>query len=126
MKLFPTPNLEPGESIRESWVANRTQSQSRAVGGRLYLTTHKLAFVPHVFDAALAGQSCSIPLTHITSVGLQPGEFSFAHLFDGGLRTRLRVETDSGSNELFVVQRPDALQRTISDVLTSTPNSRNA
>lgn len=126
MKVFPQPELEPGESIRDSWAANRTQSKCRAVGGCLYLTTHKLAFVPHVLDAALAGQSCSIPLSRIASVGLQPGKFSFAHLFDGGLRTRLRVETDSGSSELFVVQRPDALQRTISDAVTPTPNDLNA
>ena len=126
MELIPKPELESGESIRESWLANRTQSQCRAVGGRLHLTTHKLAFIPHVFDAALAGQSWSVPLTRIARVGLQPGEFSFAHLFDGGLRTRLRVETDSGSHELFVVHRPDDLRRTISDVLTSTPNGRRS
>ena len=126
MKLFPPPELQTGESILDSWPANRTQSRNRAVGGCLFLTTQRLAFVPNLMDAAFAGRDASMPLHRIMSVGLQPREFSFRHLFDGGLRTRLRVETDSGAHELFVVQEPAELQRKISDVVASIPKDRTA
>jgi hypothetical protein len=118
--------LESGETIRQSWLANRAQSEYRAVGGRLYLTNLRLAFEPHVVEVALGGKGHSLLLTSIASVGLQPGEFGLAHLFDGGLRTRLRVDMKSGAPEYFVVENVEEIQRLLSEAVASSATDRNA
>jgi len=51
--VFPEPNLGPGESVNYSWLANRTQNNWRAVGGKLFLTTTRLIFKPNQLDDKL-------------------------------------------------------------------------
>jgi len=80
--------------------ANRTQSVLRAVGGKLVLEDDRLEFHPHGFDRALSGKGWSAPLASIRLVGSEPRGLN---PFNGALRERLRVETDDGSVELFVV-----------------------
>jgi hypothetical protein len=120
MKLFPEPTLDPGESIRTSWGANRGD-----VGGRLYLTNRRLTFEPHVVDAAFGCKRSSIPLSRITGVGLQPGVLSVAHLLDGGLFTRLRIEASHDYDESFFVQRVADVQQVVAQAVQSSETDRN-
>ncbi len=121
MKLFPEPTLELGESIRNSWGANRGQ-----VGGRLYLTNRRLAFEPHVVDAAFDCTHCSIPLSCITGAGLQPGVVSVAQILNGGLFTRLRIETSHYGRELFFVQNVADVQKVVAQAVQASVADRNA
>lgn len=97
----PKHPLLPGEVVRDSWPANHTQHTQRAVGGRLFLTTHRLLFEPHAFDAATGGLPWAAPLAHVAHVGVTKVDLS--HLFGGGLRKRLKVAFRDGSHTLFVV-----------------------
>jgi len=96
----PRLPLAAGEMLVESLRANRTQG-GRAVGGHLYLTSHRLIFEPHGFDAATGGQAVAVPLAVITAADVSPRGWS---PFDGSLRRRLRVMTDRGP-EYFVVRK---------------------
>jgi hypothetical protein len=87
--------------------ANRTQSALRAVGGQLVLEGDRLEFRPHGVDRALFGREWSTPLSQIRSVGSEPRGLN---PFSGALRTRLRVEMDDGSVEMFVVSRLEEVQ----------------
>jgi hypothetical protein len=82
--------------------ANRTQSAFRAVGGHVVLEGDRLEFRPHGFDRALAGKEWSVPLTAIRSVGAEPRGLN---PFSGAIRERLRIETEDGGVELFVVNK---------------------
>ena len=121
MKLFPEPTLDPDESICNSWGANRGH-----VGGRLYLTNRRLAFEPHVVDAAFGCTGCSILLSRITGVSLQPGVVSVAHILDGGFFTRLRIETSHDCRESFFVQSVADVQKVIAQAVQSSVTDRNA
>lgn len=96
------PGLGPSETVRWQKLANRTQG-SRAVGGRLYLTESRLLFVPTHLDSITGGKRWELPLAQLRSVGRQDAD---GGLFSGGLRTRLRLDTDAGT-ELFVVNDID-------------------
>lgn len=90
---------------------NRTQNRRRAVGGKLFVTTQRLCFLPHSFDAELKGEATEIPLDEIDRVTTDPPFDDVVDrlrrpldtLFGGGLRTRLRIATTDGETELFVV-----------------------
>jgi hypothetical protein len=85
------------------WSIRANQSQgARAVGGRLALTTHRLVFEPHAFDAATGGRTWAVPLAAIAEAGEEPRTW---HPFDGGMRRRLRVTPRDGQKALFVVPR---------------------
>jgi len=77
----------------------------------LYLTTARLLFEPNRVDAATGGSRWSVPLSAIVSVDVAPRDGS---LFNGGLRSRLRIGLADGSVELFVVNRLDEVIRVIS------------
>jgi hypothetical protein len=85
--------------------ANRTQSGLRAVGGKLTLAAGRLEFRPHGFDSSLGGQTWGADLADIHAVDKEARSWN---PFDGGMRTRLRVETADGS-ELFLVNRLDSV-----------------
>lgn len=127
--LFGQPStddleLEDGEDLRAVVPANRTQNRRRAVGGTLFLTTGRLVFLPHDFDAALSGDGREVALEAVGDVGVEPPVRSvrgflaapLATLFGGGLTDRLRVEVDDGGVELFVCGDPAALADRIEDV----------
>ena len=103
MRTPTTLPLEPGEQVRETWLANHTQHAQRATGGRLYLTDRRLVFEPHAVDRALDGKVWSVPLRIVT--GVDRSERDLSHFFGGGLRRRLRVRLDDGSEWFFVVNR---------------------
>ncbi|MBW0275787.1 hypothetical protein ATM97_30745 [Nocardia sp. MH4] len=96
------PELGAAEKVIWQQLANRTQG-GRAVGGRLSLTDTRLLFVPNHLDALTGGKRWEIPLSRVRAIGRQSPD---GGLFSGGLRTRLRIETDTGT-ELFVIGKLD-------------------
>jgi len=104
-----------GEVVVSRRWANRTQSRFRAAGGRLYLTSHRVLFRPHVVDAALAGEYWHAPLTSIAEVGKQKPTLRGS--MSGGLRTRLRITVHDGTTELFVVNKLDRVLREIQSAI---------
>ena len=91
-------------SDKKAWpmMANRTQGL-RAVGGTLDVVEGELRFTPNALDALTGGKALAVPLTRVTAVGSEPGRVALGELFSGGLRTRLAIELDDGTRELFVV-----------------------
>ena len=98
------PALEQVETVLWKRAANRTQSDRRAVGGRLFLTTSRLLFEPNRLDAVTGGENWSAPLASIRSVGIEPRD---GNRLSGGLRARLRLDLADGDTELFVVNHVD-------------------
>lgn len=96
------PTLGASEKVVWQQLANHTQGK-RAVGGRLTLTGSRLIFVPNRLDTATGGKHWEIPLERIRALGQEAPD---GGLFSGGLRTRLRIETDTGV-DLFVVGKVD-------------------
>ena len=113
----PSMPLEPGEQVRESWLANHTQHSQRATGGRLYLTDRRLVFEPNAVDRALAGRALAVPLTDVADVGRTPVDLR--HFFGGGIRRRLAVRLTGGSQLLFVVNGANAKIATIQDAVAA-------
>jgi hypothetical protein len=97
---------EPGEEVRWTKLANRTQG-SRSVGGKLFLTDRRIVFTPHLIDAALAGKGWAAPLDSIADVGVQEPGTGRGKALGGGARKRLRIALRDGSDELFVANKLD-------------------
>jgi hypothetical protein len=93
-------SAEPAEHIVWSHAANRRQSAGRAVGGKLFLTDHRLIFCPQLFDAATGGKQWEVRLADISGVGI---ERKGREPFSGGRRDRLQIQLTDGGVELFVV-----------------------
>lgn len=110
---------EENENVLWSCLANRTQSNKRAVGGKLFLTNKRLLFCPHLFDYVLGGQKLSINLNEIASIDNQDKGGDF---FGGGARKRLKISLKDGNIELFVVNKLDMvveeLKQHISKILS--------
>jgi hypothetical protein len=101
------------ESVVWSIKANRTQGK-RAVGGKLFITTERVLFSPHLVDAALGGKRAAIELSSLIAVERQP---KGGDRLAGGLRDRLRLVIDGAPDELFVVNQLDvAIQRLREDL----------
>jgi hypothetical protein len=62
----------------------------------------------------VAAVGLEVALARIRSVGIEPRGLN---PFSGALRKRLRVETDDGSVELFVVQNVDEVQGRLSEAV---------
>ncbi|MGS2807259.1 hypothetical protein [Nocardia sp. MW-W600-9] len=109
-----SPALGASENVVWRKLANRTQG-NRAVGGCLFLTEARLLFVPNHLDAITGGMRWEIPLTQLRSVGRENPD---GGIFSGGLRTRLRIDTDAGT-ELFVVNKVDQVIKTLDAVVSA-------
>lgn len=79
--------------------ANYTQGKL-ARGGKLAVDGTRLTFTPHTLDRALGGVMVDVALAEIVEVGVEPRS---GNVFDGGLRSRLRVVLADGQRHLFVV-----------------------
>lgn len=99
----------PGEEIRFSKAANRTQSSGRAVGGKLFVTNYRILFLPHLADSATGGQKLLLPLAQVRHIGEQPAG---GDRLGGGLRDRLMI-VHGGGTELFVVNQLPTVVDTI-------------
>jgi hypothetical protein len=120
--LLASIDASPGEQVRMSWRANRTQHSRRAVGGKLMVTTHRMVFLPHRLDAITGGQVWCAALAECQAAGVEPkgGDRYGGDRYGGGLRDRLRIDTDSGP-QLFVVNTLDQVRAAIGDAITATP-----
>ena len=99
---------KPGEKLIHSFLANRTQSSYRVVGGKLFVTTTRCIFLPHLIDYLLGGKKSHINLSELESASIEPPDGKY---FNGGLRKRLKLSHSQG-DELFVVANPtDAVQK---------------
>ncbi|MBK9034709.1 MAG: hypothetical protein IPL61_26160 [Myxococcales bacterium] len=96
---IPGAELEAGEVVSATWLANHSSANSSA-GGKLELTDRRLRFRPSRVDRALGSRVWSVPFAALTEVGRAPRTW---HPFNGGLRTRLRLATTDGAVHLFVV-----------------------
>jgi hypothetical protein len=105
-----TPELAGSETVLWSQTANRTQSERRAVGGRLFLTQGRLIFEPSRLDGAVGGNRWWAPLSTIRRVSSQQPD---GRVTAGGLRTRLRLDLADGAVELFVINRLDEVVQVI-------------
>ena len=112
---IPDEPLEEGETEIFSVLANHSLSAWRAVGGKLIATDQRLLFRPNVFDQLLGGRIWSVPIGSIVLVGRKRPT---GGLFNGGLRTRLRIDTDDGRTHLFVVV---GLRRVIQELTQLAP-----
>ncbi|WP_154663641.1 hypothetical protein [Saccharomonospora iraqiensis] len=90
-----------GEQTLARYPANRRQSANRAVGGTLWLTSHRMLFLPIAFDARLGGRRWSTTRGTIADVEIVGTKW--LEVFSGGLRKRLKVKLRDGGVEIFVV-----------------------
>jgi hypothetical protein len=111
--VFRSLHLMDSEKLLWEKFANRTQGR-RSVGGRLYLTNTRLIFQPHRLDAALNGQSWIAPLNQIQEVVVEPPD---GGRFNGGMRTRLLIRTDAGTDH-FVVNHVETAVDQIKQAVT--------
>ncbi|MGC5258063.1 hypothetical protein ACPXCG_17095 [Gordonia sp. DT218] len=91
----------PDERILLKYASNHTQSRRRAVGGRLFVTSDRIVFLPHRLDALTGGRQWAAMVEQVVRVSVEP---KGGDTFGGGLRDRLRVDTDTGC-ALFVVNK---------------------
>lgn len=85
--------------------ANYSQSEGRAVGGKIVLGDESLVFEPHKLDELTGGEEIELAYHDIREVGTK-GRFEESlkdTLHGGGLRKRLRIETNDGDEFWFVV-----------------------
>jgi hypothetical protein len=92
--------MTAGETLVDSFLANRMQG-ARAVGGRFYLTSQRLAFLPNRVDAATGGDAWETPLAGVSLADIAPRGSIRADGY-AALRRRLRITTGEGT-DLFVV-----------------------
>jgi hypothetical protein len=95
----------PEEKVLISCFANRTQSATRAVGGKLYITNLRVVFLPHLLDHFTGGDRFELRRASIESVYRRSAG---GDTFGGGLRDRLAIKHDEGV-DLFVVNTLDEL-----------------
>lgn len=112
--LIPRPELAADERIIWTKVANRVAGK-RVLGGRLFVTSSRLIFVPHRLDAAFPGSPWSIERGDVEAfrAEYQPP----IGAFNWGLRKRLIVELRAGDDEAFVVWRTENCARELSQLL---------
>ncbi len=87
------------EEVIHSFLANRTQSSNRAVGGKLFVTNQRCLFCPHLLDYFTGGETIEVELSQITEVGIKRAG---GDTLGGGLRDRLKI-VHGQKEELFVV-----------------------
>jgi hypothetical protein len=110
--LYPIIDRRENEATVFTIATNRLQG-SRAVGGRLTLTSQRLAFTPHRLE--FRAQSWTSDLSEVRRARTEP---KGTGVFDGTLRVRLAVETTQAI-EFFVVKDPAAVSGEINAALSA-------
>ena len=106
------PDLDAAEAIIDSWGGNNAVG-GWAYGGKLWLTTRRLVFANHAFDAKLMGHlvwTCS--LGDITEVSVAPRAFRPVTAW----RRRLAVH-QLGRTDFFIVNRVRTVASVIGDAV---------
>lgn len=109
---WPTTSLEDGESVVVQTRGSLVDRISR--GGTMTLTTRRLIFDPNSIELTLKVGRRVWESSDIVSVEVAPRG---ANLFGGAVRRRLRLRLADGTNELFVVNNPEALRHQIDEAL---------
>lgn len=105
--LLRGPPARDGESVREAFPANHLRRDERPLGGKLYLTSERVVFAPHLLDAWFGGTSWAVDLAGILVVESAPSETS-------SRPDRLRIETEDGF-EVFVVHDHETARAAIDE-----------
>lgn len=105
---FNEVQLSDGEEVILSYPSNHTQGK-RAVGGKLFVTNHRIAFVPNRVDANMGGKATEMPLSKITLIGTDKPHFGLTEIFSGAWRTRLASHGRNEVGDFFVVGNPNAV-----------------
>ena len=102
---FNEVQLFDGEKIIFSCPSNHTQGK-RAVGGKLFVTNQRIAFIPNRLDANMGGMALEVPVSEITSIGTDKPHFTITEIFSGAWRTRLAIHSSDRAPQYFVVNDP--------------------
>ncbi|GAI59891.1 unnamed protein product [marine sediment metagenome] len=95
-----------GEKEIFSLIANRTQSSTRSVSGKLFFTNRRMLFVPHLIDYIVGGKKFELDLSKIEKVyKLLASKDRFGPV---GFKDRLWIEY-SNRHEFYVVKDLDAV-----------------
>ncbi len=99
--------LRPGEYEDGRFFANHVQGgQGQGYGGRLYITSERLVFIPMAGSQSNGASRAEFDLRNVAAAEVAPrGDGPGI----GSLRRRLRVRMVSGDVEYFVVWRPRRL-----------------
>lgn len=104
------------EKVARSYPANHTQGK-RAVGGKLFVTNLRLAFVPNRIDSNLGGKTWELPLSEFVSAGTDKPRLRITEIFSGAWRTRLAIHVHGGGSQYFVVGNPEKVSGEIGSTL---------
>lgn len=96
-----------GEKVLVTYLANRKQSPLRLVGGRLYLTSHRILFSPNKAEQVLAAKEWWALGQDVIDVSVVPRRWR--EYLGGGGRKRMKVDLRSGASEFFVVNGPEKI-----------------
>jgi hypothetical protein len=118
--LFPEPSLGPGEAIEGKTKAQLMPERGRQTTGVLYLTNHRVVFVPgrgtprdRAFDTVLPRQQCVDVSPEAGRWGYGPGR--------GGFQ-KMRITLDDGHSALFAVRQRDVAVRWLRRALGYAPS----
>lgn len=108
----------PEENVLWSRRANRTED-AIARGGKLFLTTERLLFLPSRFEASNGVGPHSTERSSIISLRKQSRDVRSGGLFSGAARDRLGVRVDGQPDELYVVPRVDSVISRLREALNA-------
>jgi hypothetical protein len=112
LTLVRPPKLGDGETIRLSRGASRQPAGAmRIIGGRLFLTNHRLVHKPGPLERLIRAREWGSPLHEIANVSRGPRFTSLIAAFG----QQLLVELTSGDIETFRVWRASPLEDRIRD-----------
>lgn len=117
---FNQLDLGEGEMILVSYPANHSQGK-RAVGGKIFVTNRRIAFVPNRLDALLWGRSIELPLAKVTSISTVPPRIRLGEIFSGALRSRLVIRGRVEDGDYFVVSNPQLTASQIEGSIKQAP-----
>lgn len=112
--------LRAGENLVGSYFANHVQTPEQGYGGRLYITSERLVFIPFDSSAGRGGARYETELSQVTRADVAPRAWGAR---GGAWRRRLRVSTSVGDAQYFVVWLPRKLAATVNDLLLSVPSA---
>lgn len=118
------PEPRPGESVTAGYYANYLRADGRPIGGKLYLTTDRLVFCPHLIDAALGASATTIAIDDVEAVErFDPTDDANVgmEVAGGGTQERLLVRRRDDRDEFFIVNDLDGILETVGAVTADDP-----
>lgn len=118
-----------GEEVRGGFYANFLRSDGRPLGGKLYVTSERILFCPHLIDAFFGGARAMILLEDVEGVDLvDPSTEGTGEegVVGGGTQKRIRVRVRNGEDSYFVVNDLDGAAAVIEESTASLANAESA